>query len=332
MRYFVTGATGFVGGALARLLVEEGHQIVCPVRNLEEATSLAELGAAVHEGDITIKESLRESMSGVDGVFHVAEWNKLGSRAESTAEKVNVEGTRNVLELMAELAIPKGVYTSTVEIYGHTEWKAVTEERPAPRPPYSIYGRSKWKAHYEVALPMIRDGAPLVIVLPGLAYGPRDPGIFGKLWVEYLRRKLPAIYKDLKLSWTHVDDVAAGHLGAMERGEPGASYHLAGPGHSLVEALALAEELTGIPAPKRQISGNVAQVLAGLLSVIETFRDMPPSYHPETLRECANRSYLGESSKAERALGWKARDLRAGLEETLAEQAQRLGIELPASR
>nr|MBP6672472.1 NAD(P)H-binding protein [Bacteroidota bacterium] len=111
MKYFITGATGFLGGALARILRERGHDVTALVRSPERSAKLNALGIALVPGDITDKESMRAAMTGCDGVFHVAAWYKVGARDRSTAWKINVEGTRNVLELMKELNIPKGVYT-----------------------------------------------------------------------------------------------------------------------------------------------------------------------------------------------------------------------------
>jgi nucleoside-diphosphate-sugar epimerase len=111
MKYFITGATGFIGGRVAQLLVEAGHQVIALVRTPAKAKALAAMDVSIHEGDITDKESMRASMAGVDGVFHLAAWYKIGVRDKSTVEKINVNGTRNVLELMKELHIPKGVYT-----------------------------------------------------------------------------------------------------------------------------------------------------------------------------------------------------------------------------
>ena len=109
MRYFVTGATGFIGGRVAQQLVEAGHEVVALVRSPQKAKCLADIGVSISQGDITDKESLRSPMSDVDGIFHIAAWFKVGLRDKSAAARINVEGTRNVLEVMKELGIKKGV-------------------------------------------------------------------------------------------------------------------------------------------------------------------------------------------------------------------------------
>src|SRR5688572_27785843 len=113
MKYFVTGATGFVGSVLAKQLRQAGHEVHASVRDPNKAMLLQSLGVRVFQGDVTEKESMREAMQGVDGVFHVAGWYKIGVKDKSDAERVNVQGTLNILELMKELNTPKGVYTST---------------------------------------------------------------------------------------------------------------------------------------------------------------------------------------------------------------------------
>src|SRR5688572_8839004 len=120
MKYFVTGATGFLGGVLVRKLREQGHEVHASVRDPEKAQDLQAIGVKLFKGDVTDKESMREAMLGVDGVYHVAGWYKIGVKDKRDAERVNVQGTRNVLELMQELNIPRGVYTSTLAVHSDT--------------------------------------------------------------------------------------------------------------------------------------------------------------------------------------------------------------------
>src|SRR5215211_3817530 len=125
MKYFLTGATGFIGAHVARQLIDAGHQVVAVVRSPGKAHDLASLGIAVYKGDVTDKESMRAPMTGVDGVFHIAGWYKIGVRDKSAGEQINVQGTHNVLALMQELRIPKGVYTSTLAVNSDTHGKLV---------------------------------------------------------------------------------------------------------------------------------------------------------------------------------------------------------------
>ncbi len=127
MKYFVTGATGFIGGRVARQLLAAGHEVITLARTPSKAQELVALGVKVHTGDITGKESLRTPMTGFDGVFHIAAWYKVGARDKSQAETVNVGGTRNVLKMMKELGTPKGVYTSTLTVFSDTRGQMVDE-------------------------------------------------------------------------------------------------------------------------------------------------------------------------------------------------------------
>src|SRR6267143_4535308 len=299
MRYLITGATGFVGGRIARRLREQGHEVVALARNPTKAGELRSIGAEVHPGDVTDKESMRKPMTGVDGVFHVAGWFKFGGRDRADAERTNVEGTRNVLELMTELGVPKGVYTSTIVVFGDTHGKVVDETYRHDGPWLTEYERTKWKAHYEVAEPMIRKGLPLVIAQPGVVYGPGDTSRIRPMLLQYLKGRLRAVPQDVAQSWTYIDDVADGHLRAMERGRPGESYIRGGPSHTLIAAFEIAERITGIPAPRFHPSPRFLRAVAAVT-------------RSEWLRVAAGVTYLASSAKARRELGYEPRSLDAG--------------------
>jgi len=317
MEYFVTGATGFIGGRLVRRLREAGHGVVAVVRNPAKAGDLARLGVKVHKGDITDKESMRGPMAGVDGVFHLAAWYKVGERDKSPAMPINVDGTRNVLDLMQELGVPKGVYTSTLAVFGDTKGQAVDESYRHDGPWLSEYDRTKWIAHYEVAEPMMRKGLPLVIVQPGVTYGPGDPSAMGSTLREFLQRRMRGVPKRSAYCWGHVEDTAAGHVLAMERGRAGESYIIAGEPRSLVDAIEMAERITGIPAPRLRPSPGFLRFLAAVT-------------RSEILRVGAGATYLGSHAKATRELGLHHRPLEEGLRETLLAEMRTLGIPPPA--
>lgn len=326
MRYFVTGATGFIGGRLVRQLRAAGHEVRALVRAPAHASELAALGASLHTGDITDKDSMRTPMHGVDGVFHLAAWYKIGApaRARGDAERINVQGTRHVLELMRELHIPKGVYTSTVAVFSDTHGWVGDESYRFDGPWLSEYDRTKWAAHYQVALPMMRDGLPLVIVLPGVVYGPGDPSVIGNLLRQYLKRNLPIRPHGAAFCWGHVDDTAHGHVLAMEKGRPGESYILAGPPHTLEEALEIAERITGIRPPRLRPPAMLLRAMAAAAGVVERVVPLPQTYSAETLRIAAGVTYLASSEKAQQELGFRVRPLEDGLRETLQHELQRI--------
>src|SRR5512147_51257 len=192
MKYFISGATGFVGGVLARRLREAGHEVHASIRDRKNASELQSLGVQLFEGDVTDKESMRAAMQGVDGVYHVAGWYKIGARDKSDGERVNIQGTRNVLELMKELRIPKGVYASTLAVNSDTHGELKNESYHFTGKHLTEYDRTKAAAH-DIAREFIAQGLPLVIVMPGGIYGPGDTSVLRRTWIEYLRGKLPMI-------------------------------------------------------------------------------------------------------------------------------------------
>lgn len=324
MRYFLTGATGFVGGRLASLLREKQHEVIAVVRNPEKAKKLESLGVTLVRGDVTEKESMRAAMQGCQGVFHLAAWYKIGARDITPGERINVAGSRNVFELMAELGIPKGVYTSTLAVNSDTKGKLADEQYHFSGKHLSEYDRTKAEAH-QVAKEFIHDGLPLVIVMPGLIYGPEDTSMSGDSMRDYLRKKLPMLPRKTAYSWAHIDDIVQAHWLAMENGKAGETYIICGPSHTLQEAYQIAEKVTGIKAPLF-VPPAVLKVSAALASLVEKFVALPDLYASETLRVTAGHTYLGDNSKAMHELGYHPRSLESGLAETMMYFMKEMGI------
>ena len=172
----------------------------------------------------------------------------------------------------------------------------------------------------------VARGLPLVIVQPGLVYGPGDTSSVGTTLVQYLQRRLPLIPSQTAFAWGHVEDVAQGHVLAMERGRPGRTYFLCGPVHTLEDALAIAEDITGIPAPRLRASPGVLRAMSAVMTPIEKVVPVPVAYTAESLRVVAGVTYIGSHERARRELGWTPRPLQEGLAETLDYEMTRLGI------
>jgi dihydroflavonol-4-reductase len=330
MEYFVTGATGLVGTHVVEQLVDGGHDVVALTRSRSNADHLPS-EVRVVEGDITDRESMREPMTGVDGVFHIAAWFYVGPgpREADRAERINVDGTRNVLELMDELDIPKGVYTSTVGVYPGTSTETVDESVVPDCSTFAVYFGTKWEAHFEVARPMIEDGLPLVIVQPGAVYGAHDKlyGSARAAFRDYMTGDLPAIPRDWTLPFDYAEDTARAHRLAMERGTPGEAYIVASEPRTMGEVLGCAEDLTGIPAP-REVPDWVFGGLATVMRGVEMVTTPPEGLEAELLEFFAGRRYLVDNSKARRELGITHRPLREGLAEYLAWEAEQLGMDI----
>ncbi len=316
MDYLVTGATGFIGGRLARLLLERGHRVRVLARTPAKARPLEEAGAAVFRGDLNDRARLRPAMEGVDGVFHVAGWYAVGVRP-SLGERVNVEGTRTVLTAALELGVPRTVYTSTLAVYGDTRGRMVDESYfydGRKRGWASEYDRTKWIAHYEVARPLAEAGLPLVTVLPGLVYGPGDHSPVAELLRDLLQGRTRVLPAGSVYCWSHVNDVAAAHLLAMEQGRPGEDYIVAGEPHPLTAA---ARRIRAMAGSRSRIVGLPNPLVRATSLFVRPFdRWLPPRYTSEGLRAAAT-SYTGSSAKARRELGYDPRPLDAGMPPTL---------------
>jgi nucleoside-diphosphate-sugar epimerase len=316
MTICLTGATGFLGGAVARQLRAAGYRVRAIVRSPQSAAALASAGVELHEGDVANKESMRRPMSGADAVFHIAGWYKIGIVDRDAAVRTNVDGTRNVLELMRELGIAKGVYTSTLAVNSDTHGRVVDETYRFAGSHISVYDETKAEAH-RIADEFIARGLPLVIVQPGLVYGPGDTSGVRTTLLQFLQRKLPLLPKETAFAWGHIEDIARGHVLAMERGTAGRNYFLAGPVHTLVEAIDLASDITGVPAPRVRVPPGVLRGAAACAGLVEKFVRLPSAYASESLRVLAGVTYIGSSARAQQELGWSARPLREGLTQTL---------------
>ena len=323
-KYFVTGATGFIGGEIVKQLIGRGHKVAALVRSPERATMLKALGVEIHPGDITDRETLKTPMTGVDGVFHVAAWYKVGVK-EPLADQINVDGTRNVLQTMRALEIPRGVYTSTLAVFSDTKGLVPDETYRYDGPHLSHYDRTKWIAHYRVAQPKMDEGLPLSIVMPGLVYGPGDTSGMHTALVDLLRGRLPMTPARTAFCWAHVEDTARGHILAMEKGRPGESYIIAGPRHTFEDAFALAAGLARVRGPMLHPGPHAMRAMAALMKGAERFFTLPPALTPEALRVLAGTTYFGSNEKAVRELGFTARPIEEGLAQTLEHELRLLG-------
>lgn len=323
-KYFVTGATGFIGGEIVKQLIGRGHKVVALVRSPGKAGMLRALGVEMHAGDITERATLSAPMAGVDGVFHVAAWYKVGVH-EPLADRINVDGTRNVLKTMRTLEIPRGVYTSTVAVFSDTRGTVPDETYRYEGSHLSHYDRTKWIAHYRVALPKMHEGLPLTIVMPGLVYGPGDTSGMHTALVDLLRGRLPMTPARTAFCWAHVEDTARGHILAMEKGAPGETYIITGPRHTFEHGFDVAAKLGRVRAPLMHPGPRTMRSAAALMGLVGRFATLPVALQPESLRVLAGTTYFGANDKAVRELGFAARPLEEGLAQTLEHELRAIG-------
>ncbi len=252
MRALVTGATGFVGAAVARALLNAHWQVRVLARSGSDRSNLRALSVEVHEGDLNQPASLLPALQGCEALFHVAADYRLGARDPEQLYRTNVDGTRAILAAARAAGVKRMVYTSSVATVGIPKNGAPGEEGTPVALENMIghYKRSKFLAE-EVARDAARAGAPVVIVSPSTPVGPGDvkPTPTGQLVLDAAAGRMPA-YVDTGLNIVHVDDVAAGHLLAYERGRPGERYILGGQDMTLREILAQVATLVGRSPPR----------------------------------------------------------------------------------
>jgi nucleoside-diphosphate-sugar epimerase len=212
-----------------------------------------------------------------------------------------------------------------VAVFGDTRGKLVDETYYAHGPFLTEYDRTKWIAHYEVALPMAQQGLPLVIVMPGMVYGPGDRSDARATLLRLLRRRLLATPRGVTFSWTYIEDVARGMREAMEKGRLGESYLLTGPAHTLEDAFALAAQIAKRRKPPLHPPPALMRAAAALAGALERYNLRPP-IAAETLRLMAGTSWIGSSAKAERELGFTARPLIEGWRHTIEHEMRQLGM------
>lgn len=255
MRVLVTGATGFVGGAVARALLRAGREVRLIVRPAADRRNIRDLPVEIYHGDVTDLDSLRRATSGCAQVYHVAALYKLWVRRKREIYESNVTGTENVLKAARECDVEKIIYTSSVATLGLPKDGSPGDEET----PVSLsdmvghYKRSKYLAE-QVARTYLQEGLPIVIVNPSTPVGEADikPTPTGKIIVDFLNGKMPA-YVDTGLNLVDVEDVAVGHLLAAEKGKVGERYLLGNENLTLQQILFLLAEITGRPAPRFQV-------------------------------------------------------------------------------
>jgi nucleoside-diphosphate-sugar epimerase len=319
MKYAMTGATGFLGSVLARQLADSGHDVVALVRDPARADHLRALGVELVVGDLDGEAALDRLLAGVDGFFHVAGWYKHGRREHEMLRRVNVTGTRNALEAARRAGVPRTVYTSTTAINSDTGGAVRDEDYHHEGPWAAEYDRTKWEAH-QLAKEYAAAGVPLVIVQPSVIYGPGDTGsTLGQLTRQIIAGRPVLGPKGGAASWTHVEDVAHGHVLAMERGRLGESYLLAGEDASYDEVFRWVRQAAGRRAPVILLPRPVIRAVAAVTGAVERLVPVPQTLSADAARG-GMATYFGDSSKAEAELGWTSRPVREGLEQTVREE------------
>ncbi len=303
-KVFITGASGFIGAAVARRLLAAGYEVHALARPDSPRKNFEGLNLRVHAGDILDAASLERAMQGCRYVFHVAAHYKLFNRPASLPYRVNVEGTRNVLGAARRLGVERAVYTSSVSTVGICPRRGIGHEETPLDPAYVVghYKKSKVLAEQE-ALRWARDGLDVVIVNPAAPIGQGDvkPTPTGRIVLEYLRGRM-AGYLDTGLNVVDVEDVAAGHLSALSRGRKAERYILGHRNMPLLEIFQMLQKITGVPAPRWKVPYGLA-LAAGLVGqTVARFTGKDPVATLDAVRMARKKMYF-DSGKAIRELG-----------------------------
>jgi dihydroflavonol-4-reductase len=307
MLAFVTGATGFVGSHVARVLAEQGANLRLLVRPSSDPRNIEDLQAERVTGDLREPVSLEKAMSGCEVVFHVAADYRLWVRDPEQMYQANVEGTRAILNAARKNGVRRVVYTSSVATMGFTSnGRPVDEASPVSLTNMiGPYKRSKFMAE-QVALEAGRSGMDVVVVNPTTPVGERDikPTPTGRIIVDFLKKKFPA-YVDTGLNLVDVQECASGHLAALEKGRNGERYILGGENLTLKQILDKLAAITGLPSPKVKVP-YVMALAAGVVDEFVTgrIRGREPRVTIDAVRMGRKKMFV-TSAKAERELGWK---------------------------
>jgi dihydroflavonol-4-reductase len=319
MRALVTGASGFVGAAVARALVGAGWEVRALVRPASDRTNLQNLPIAIAVGDLTVAPSLVHALTGCEALFHVAADYRLGAPDPSQLYRTNVEGTRNLLSAAVQAGVKRIVYTSSVATMGNPTDGTPGDEQTTVSLGAMIghYKRSKFLAE-RVVLEAAAAGTPAVIVNPSTPVGPGDvkPTPTGRLVLDAAAGRMPA-YVDTGLNIVHVDDVAAGHLMAFHRGRIGERYILGGEDMTLQQILGYIARLVGRKPPRVRLPYAAVLPIAYIAEAISKVTGRSGRITLEGVRMSRKHMFFS-SAKAGRELGYQWRPPTLALDDAVS--------------
>ena len=319
MKAFVTGGTGFVGSRVVKKLRHRGDEVVALVRDPAKATDLLSDGVELVEGDLSSDDAIRGGMAGCDGVFHIGAVYKVGvpkSEHEPMWE-ANVRGTERVLDAAAHAGVARIVYISTGNVFGDTKGAVVDEtfQRDESEGFLSYYDETKYRSH-ELVRERIAQGAPIVIVQPGVIYGPGDHSEVGNLLDQLRTGKLKMrMFPDSRYNFVFVDDVADGIVLAYDKGQIGEAYLLGGELASMDDLYSKAAAAMDKKPPRMAMPVGLAKASAPLGPIVGPMMGFPPNMRE--LVKTSDVTITFKDDKARRELGYDGRPLEAGLRETV---------------
>jgi dihydroflavonol-4-reductase len=318
MATLVTGATGFLGSHLVRALVDRGEEVRVLVRPRTDPRELLNLPVEIARGDLGSPETLTAAMRGIDRVYHAAAKVDVAASSDLGMSQINSDGTRHVLESAWRAGVERVVYTSSVGAIGACEIHEQLNEDDCYRGRGTNlpYPRSKVLAD-RVAMEFVKRGLPIVPVYPTLFFGPGDRYLrTSKTILAYLDRRTPA-YIAGGFGCSDVRDVAAGHVQAMDRGQPGRRYILGGWNVTLREFYGLLARITQIAAPTLRVPAVLGYALAIITKWVEPIRGKPPVVTWGDV-DNARLYWFYDYTRGQEELGLRCRPLIETLRDTVA--------------
>ncbi len=319
MTTLITGATGFLGSAVARLLLAEGRELRALVRAGSDTSNIDGLEIELATGDLTDMASLKAAVKGCDALYHVAADYRLWIPRPQEIYDINVEGTRNLMRAAGEAGVARIVYTSSVAVLGlHKDGTPADEDVPVGLEDMTgHYKRSKYLAEEVVREMITENGLPAVIVNPSTPIGARDikPTPTGRIIVDFVNGRMPA-YVDTGLNLVHVDDCARGHLLAFEHGKVGERYILGGEDLTLREILLALGRITGRPVPGVRLPNRLLVPFAYGVEGWARLSGMEPLLTVDSLR-MARKYMFFSSQKAARELSFSSRSAEQALSDAV---------------
>jgi dihydroflavonol-4-reductase len=321
MKVFITGGTGFIGKHLVRRMSKTAHTMYCLARESSSTRELRELGANIIIGDVMDRASLMRGMRGCDWVINLANIFSFWEKDKDILQRVNVEGTRNVMECALEARVLKVVHISTVAVYGKPRELPFREESAVGPVRFSEYGRTKYEGDL-AAWQLHRDKhLPLIVVYPGGVLGSGDPKFTGDMIRRHLEHRLPAtVFHDSVFTFVHADDVAEIILRAAEKpGNIGEKYFACGSSLTLGDFYSLVGEVSGVPLPRLRLPDSMAMLNARLLTWVADRINRPPLFGTslDAMRTMKEGVYA-DGSKAGHDLGIVYTPVRIAVEEECA--------------
>lgn len=314
----VTGASGFVGAAVVRALLRRGYRVRAALREGSPEANLTGLDVECVRADLLLPESLEAAVQGCAAVVHAAADYRLWAPRPDEVYRANVEGTGHLLDAAVRAGVGRIVYTGSVATLATDPTDASSDENSEAGLEHMTghYKRSKWLAE-QLVLEHAERGTPVVVAMPSTPFGPGDlkPTPTGRIVLDAISGRMPA-YVDTGLNVVHVDDVAEGHVLALERGQPGRRYILGGDDLMLREMLEIVCREAGRQPPRLRLSLAAVMPVAGLCEAAARVTGRPPLVSLDGVRMARNRMFFS-SARAEQELGYRARPAREALVEAV---------------